>query len=300
MKKIRPKSSKKKAKSKTPQKFWWETSLFHVGNKDAVQSALFKLGSTGLTEEAESLIAYFEPEQFADPDKLAELLHHATQCRVEIKKIPAQDWESEWKKNFKPRKISKRFVVRPSWEKYTKKKNELILVIDPKMSFGTGTHETTQLVIQLMESHFVKGNVLDIGTGTGILAIAASKLGGKKIYAFDVDENSYENASENFRRNRCEKKISMFHGAIDRKPKSWPEKFDMILANIQKSVILDMLETIRLLMAHRGVLLVSGILTSEDPILREEFERHGFKLIESKQDGEWVAYALTHEPGLYV
>ncbi len=301
MKKNRSKSSKRITKPKPSQKFWWEASLYQVGNKDAVQSVLFKLGSTGLMEETDRLISYFEPASYSDADTLAALLHGSTQCRVEIRKIPAQDWESEWKKNFKPRKISKRFVVRPSWEKYTKKKNEFVLIIDPKMSFGTGTHETTQLVIQLMERSVIrKGNVLDIGTGTGILAVAAAKLGGKRIFAFDVDENSYENAVENVRRNRCEKKVELFCGPMEHKPGTWPEKYDTILANIQKSVIIEMLEPIRLLLSHKGTLIVSGILTSEDTVMREEFLRHGFKMIASKADGEWIAYLLTHEPGLYI
>lgn len=292
IKKNKKKLFKKITKKKTVEAFWWEAALYEVANKAAVQSALFKLGTTGLVEESDRLVAYFEPRAYPNSKRLAELLHAETQCRVEITQIPAQDWESEWKKNFKPRKISKKFVVRPSWEKYKKKKNEQVLIIDPKMSFGTGTHETTQLVIRLMENTVKKGMVLDIGTGTGILAIAAAKLGCKKIYAFDVDENSYENAVENIRRNRCGSRIEVLQGRVEQLPVSWPKKFDVILANIQKNVILEILGTIRDLLSHKGILFVSGILTIEDEGMRRAFADHGLKLTESKQEGEWVAYAL--------
>ena len=300
MKKKQKKYFKKNTKKKTTEAFWWEAALYEVANKAAVQSALFKLGTTGLVEESDRLVAYFEPKNYPNSEKLAELLHSDTQCRVDIKKIPAQDWESEWKKNFKPRKISKKFVVRPSWEKYKKKKNEQVLIIDPKMSFGTGTHETTQLVIRLMESRVKTGLVLDIGTGTGILAIAAAKLGCKKIYAFDVDENSYENAIENIKRNRCSSRIDVLQSRVEQLPSSWPKKFDVILANIQKNVILEILNTVRDLLSHKGILFVSGILTNVDESLRQAFADHGLKLTESKKEGEWVAYTLMHEPFLYI
>lgn len=297
------KENKKKIPKKTPktkQPFWWEAALYGVSNQGAVRDALFKLGSTGLLEEEDRLIAYFEPAQYKLSGKLEELLHHATQCRIVIKKIPARDWESEWKKNFKPRKVSKRFVVRPSWEKYNKKKNELVLVIDPKMSFGTGTHETTQLVLRLMERYNRKGPALDIGTGTGILAIAAAKLGIKKIYALDVDVSSFENALENISRNRCAGRIKVLQGDIKQLPNDWPQKYTMIVANIQKNVILEMLDTLRSLLSHDGQLLISGILTTEDDSMRPAFAHHGLKINESKQDGEWTAYALTHDSSLYV
>lgn len=296
MKKIKKKFPQKKQKKKTPELFWWEALLTGVSNREAVQDALFRLGTTGLVDGANGLTAYFEPSRFPKADALAELLRTNTQCRIEIKKIPAQDWESEWKKNFKPKKISKHFIVRPSWEKYKKKKNEIVLIIDPKMSFGTGTHETTQLMTRLMEKHLSKGAILDIGTGTGILAIAAAKLGCKKIYALDVDEHSYENALENIRRNRCGSRIEVLQTEVGKRPSSWPDKYETILANIQKNVILELLDSIRRLLSPRGVLLVSGILTDEDENMRRAFTDHRFKIIEFLQDGEWVAYALTqHE-----
>ena len=292
IRKNKKKLSKKITKKKTIEAFWWEAVLYEAANKAAVQSALFKLGTTGIVEEPDRLVAYFEPRAYLNLKKLAELLHAETKCRVVINKIPAQNWESEWKKNFKPRKISKKFIVRPSWEKYKKKKNERVLIIDPKMSFGTGTHETTQLVIQLMERQAKRGTALDIGTGTGILAITAAKLGCKKIYAFDVDENSYENAIENIRRNRCSSRIEVLQGRVETLPSSWPKKFDVILANIQKNVILEILGTIRDLLSHNGMLFVSGILSNEDESMRQAFADHGLKLTESKQEGEWIAYAL--------
>jgi len=154
--------------------------------------------------------------------------------------------------------------------------------------------------LQLMERHIKKGNVLDIGTGTGILAIAAAKLGCRKIFAFDVDENSYENAVENITRNRCSRRIEVLQGNIQQLPPSWPKKYDTVLANIQKNVILEILDTIRSLLSYGGILIISGILANEDESMRHAFANHGLKLIESKHDGEWVAYTLTHDILIYV
>jgi exopolyphosphatase/guanosine-5'-triphosphate,3'-diphosphate pyrophosphatase len=283
---------KKKFNAKT---FWWQVDIAHFQNIDIVSETLFRLGSTGLTEDGDRLSAYFTQGQFENEAALMRILKDEIGLSVslEIKKIPAQDWETEWKKHFKPKKISKRFVIRPSWERYRRKGKEIELIIDPKMSFGTGTHETTRLVLQLLENRVLpSATVLDIGTGTGILAIAAAKLGARRVFAFDVDENSYANAPENIRRNRCADKIKVSLCPITELPKSWPRKYDVILANIQRSVIAEMMADMTARLDANGVMILSGILITEDEVMRDEFQQHQLLVQQTKSAGEWTAYVV--------
>ncbi len=260
-----------------------------------VSESLFRLGSTGLVEEPDRLTAYFPKQQFQNELELARVLKDEIGLNIllEINRIPARDWGTEWKKYFKPKKISRRFVVRPSWEKYRTKKNEIALIIDPKMSFGTGTHETTQLVLKILEDHSLsKMKVLDIGTGTGILAVAAAKLGSKNIFAFDSDEQAYHNALENIRRNRCSDKIKVAVRTFPAFPKSWPKKYDWILANIQGSVIADMLEAMAARLEENGSMIISGIQSDEDDAMWHEFRRRHL-LVEDRQSAKaWTAYRV--------
>ncbi|MBX7153162.1 50S ribosomal protein L11 methyltransferase [bacterium] len=274
--------------------FWWQLVLHQVNQ--SVSEKLFKLGSTGLMEEYPNLTAYFPSGQFENPDKAVEAIHAAlgAAVHVTVSQIPTRDWGSEWKKYFKPTKVGNRFVIRPSWETYKRKKNERVLIIDPKMSFGTGTHESTRLVLQMMEKYVrSRAVVLDAGTGTGILAIAAVKLKAAKVFGFDIDEHSSENARENIRRNRCTGKISVIQSTLDQLPKKWPKRFDLILANIQRSVITAMLDDLTAKLKSGGLIIVSGILTTEIESMLSVFHDAGLSVVDQRIDGEWVVFVLT-------
>lgn len=274
--------------------FWWQLVLHRVNQ--SVSEKLFKLGSTGLMEDYPNLTAYFPSAHFKNAHDAEHAIHTilGSSVRVSVAQIPAQDWGSEWKKYFKPTKVGERFVIRPSWEIYKRKKNELILIIDPKMSFGTGTHESTRLVLRMMEKYVrPQAIVLDAGTGTGILAIAAIKLKAAKVYGFDIDEHSSENARENIRHNRCSDKISVVQSALETLPKKWPKKFNLILANIQRSVITSMLDGLTAKLKRGGLLMVSGILTSEIELMASVFQAGGLSVVDRRIDGEWVAFVLT-------
>lgn len=275
--------------------FWWQVELSGYSNAEAIQSALFKLGSRGTQDLSDHVIAYFESEDFKSSKGIVGSLGKALGPRIKITvhKLPAQDWESGWKKYFKPRRISKRVVVRPSWEKYKKKKKEIVVVIDPKMSFGTGTHETTQLVLKSMEKILRKKEVvMDIGTGTGILAIAAAKLGAGKVFALDNDEDSFINAKENVAVNKAAGKIKIAHTTLDRLPKRWPKKVDLMLANIQRSIIEPMLKTMKEHLRAQGRIILSGLLVEEDAQVFTMIERSGLIVKKSFRDGEWMCYIV--------
>lgn len=296
---MQPKKKKSRSSTRTKKKkdFWWEVDLGHIVNLEATQALLFELGSTGSIETATGLTAYFQPADYSSEKtlhaKLAPRLGPGT--TIHIRPMAAQDWESEWKKNFKPRRVGKHFIVRPSWEKYKRKPKDIILVIDPKMSFGTGTHETTQLVLGFIESFPVKNKILlDVGSGTGILAIAAAKSGARAVYGFDVDTNAFENAEENIRRNRVSARVKTGLTTIETLPPKWPERYDIILANIQRAVfeMPGFMENLNQKMKPAGMMILSGILAIEDERMRMLFSEHNLHVSEFRADGEWVAYVL--------
>lgn len=244
-------------------------------------------------ENGGRMIAYFDPARFGDEPALHRVLQPFSGNRYTIEKLPVSDWGSEWKKHFKPLRASRRIVIRPSWEKYEPKRGDKVVIIDPKMAFGTGTHETTQLVLEIIDENMSRGvRVLDVGTGSGILAIAAVKFGARSVVAVDVDAESMDNADENIRRNRVASKIRCVHGTMTDLKKSDRRPYDWILANIQRSVIIDLLDEFHPLLKSRGTLIVSGILTEEDAAMRRAFEDHRLTVEAFRKKGEWMAYQL--------
>lgn len=282
-------------KTKRPRTFWWHVRITGSLNTEKLSPVLFALRATGLVEEPSALSAYFEGPAFDSGDEIQSVLSDRLDpsLAVAITRIPVEDWDTAWKKNFKPIRASRRIVVRPSWETYRRKKNDIVVIIDPKMSFGTGTHESTRLALQLSEKYVARGmRVLDIGTGTGILAIAAAKLGARRVYACDVEEPSIHNARENFRRNRCREKMSLKLGSLAHLPKTWPATYSVILANIQRTVIVDLLPAICARLAPGGMLITAGLLKEETETMRRAFQTHGLLEKTMRTDGEWAAFAL--------
>jgi ribosomal protein L11 methyltransferase len=166
------------------------------------------------------------------------------------------------------------------------------MTIDPKMSFGTGHHETTRLVARLLERHVSQGaTVLDIGTGTGILAIAAIRLGGRSATGIDTDEWSFHNAMENIRLNHVEEEVSVFQCSLPDLP-PFPG-YDIVMANIQRNVILPLLPEMKLRLLPDGKILLSGLLQEEEQETVDALHTHGFRVIEELQEHEWIAIAAS-------
>ncbi|MCK4824407.1 50S ribosomal protein L11 methyltransferase, partial [bacterium] len=161
----------------------------------------------------------------------------------EFNTIPAQDWNSQWRKNFKPIKVTSRIIVKPPWEKCNCSGNQVVVDIMPRMAFGTGTHETTQLCLALLEIYMKPGEaVLDIGTGSGILAITAAKLGACCVLAVDTDEHAVENARENVVQNGVEGRVEVLKGTVD---SIVSRTFDLILANINRNILTTLLPKLK-------------------------------------------------------
>lgn len=202
-----------------------------------------------------------------------------------------QNWNARWERSAGIVEATGRIIIKPSWKKLrAKDRGKIILNIDPKMSFGTGHHETTRLCLSLLEQ-FIRpdSTVLDFGSGTGILSIAAVKLGARSALAIDIDEWALENAKENIRRNRVNSRIHVRRGGIERIPK---RQFDLILANIDLPTLRTTLRKILTTLKAEGALIVSGLLTSDLSDFLDLLPRRGIVPVEVISENEWAAIAL--------
>jgi len=210
--------------------------------------------------------------------------------RIEIEMLEDQNWNKLWEKSRVVIKVSERIVIKPTFKNYTAKKNEIVLTIDPKMSFGTGEHQTTKLMIRLLEKFVKTGmKVLDVGSGTGILAITSVKLGAEKVVAVDFDEICLENCKENCILNDVENSVEIVTGEIDDVK---GKDFDLILANIQKNVLLEIAQKIKAKLNQNGIVILSGLLESDREPIEKKYHSLGFKTELVEAMNEWIAIVL--------
>jgi ribosomal protein L11 methyltransferase len=259
------------------------TFNFNEENFELLSSMLFDAGCTGIEDKsATERYVYFEEKNL---DTALTILT-AHDIKPDVEKIEDKDWDAEWRKNMKPIKITDRFTVTPTWLADTVPEENRI-IMDPKMTFGSGHHETTRLCARFIEK-YSKGvkSLLDAGTGTAILAIAAEKLGIEKIVAFDNDPETRENTVENLMLNNS-KKIDYFTGTLD--TISEKSKFDLISANIISSVLYDLMPLFKRTLNPTGKIIFSGILVHEQEEFRKKLTQNNFHLVEEATDKEWYA-----------
>ncbi len=237
------------------------------------------------------LKAYISVEKF-DPEQLEGIfqqLKSMGEIEFEQKLIKDENWNEKWESNFNPVLIAKKIWVGAPF--HTPDKNtDYQLIIEPKMSFGTAHHQTTALMMEwLLAIDLNDKNVLDMGTGTGILAIMAEKLGAKSIYAIDNDPWSFENSKENIERNDCQK-VKTYLGNIVDVP---TEKYDLIIANINRNILLKHIEGYAQRMTSNGDLLLSGFYQDDISIIEKEAQKHGLKMQAHLEKDRWVAVRFT-------
>lgn len=200
------------------------------------------------------------------------------------------DWNENWKKYFHPIEVGKKLAVVPSWEKYENVDNRTVLSIDPGAAFGTGTHATTSLCLNIMQDYINEDtDMLDIGCGSGILAIASVLLGAKKAVGVDIDAQSVKTAKENAEINKIAEKTTFFEGDLAEKVEG---KYNLVCANIVADVIIKLLPDAVRFLSDDGVLIVSGIIDIRKDDVLEAVAKCGFKVIREEYKENWCAFVL--------
>lgn len=201
------------------------------------------------------------------------------------------DWNENWKKYFHVSEIGEKLVIVPSWEEYENNQGRTVLNIDPGAAFGTGTHATTSLCLTLLEKHINNGvKMLDIGTGSGILAIASTLLGAESAIGVDIDAQSVKTAKENAEINNVQEKCEFLVGDLADKISG---KFKVICANIVADVIIKLFDNVADFMENDGVLIISGIIDLRKDDVLNSAAAHGFNIIEENYKDNWCAFTLT-------
>ena len=210
---------------------------------------------------------------------------------VEMSVCDDSGWKDKWKEYFKPAKVGKTIVVKPTWEEYEAKPGEKVLEIDPGMAFGTGTHETTSLCIKMMEDYMKPGDkVLDVGCGSGILSIAGALLGAEKVLGIEIDPEAVEIASENIALNHVEDIASARYGDLT---KGVDFKADIVVANLMADLVIMLSRDAANHMLPGGVYISSGILDEKVVPVVDAMRGLGFRILEVRQDGMWCAVAAA-------
>lgn len=212
---------------------------------------------------------------------------------MDMKSVADEDWSENWKKYYKPFRIGSRLVVKPTWEPYAVKPGDLVIELDPGMAFGTGTHETTNMCMQLLEKHLQDGmRVMDVGTGSGILAIAAAKLGAKDVLAIDIDPDAVKVARENVALNAVDGHVRVVVGDLC-KGEAMP--CELAVANIVADAICMLAGPLTRHLQRNGLLICSGIIREREQDVLLAAKKAGYAVYDRIEKGEWVALALRNE-----
>ena len=235
---------------------------------------------------------------FAEEDNIEDVLEYVNErltelkemgidlgeAKVEHEKMHEEDWANTWKQYYKPSKVGEKIVVKPIWEEYEAKDGELVVDLDPGMAFGTGTHETTRMCIQALERYVKEeSTVFDVGCGSGILAIAAAKLGAKLAVGVDLDPVAVESSIENVGYNNLNN-IEILHGNL---VEVIDGKADIVVANILAEIICILTDDVKRVLKDGGVFITSGIIHDRVDMICEKLEATGFEVVEKNRDGEW-------------
>jgi ribosomal protein L11 methyltransferase len=271
--------------------------------REAIEYGLMEAGAQGTETKdfGSNLIVsgYFDQDPEMESVRIALIdalriyaLEAVSLIDLKIREVPERDWLAEWKKDWHPVEVG-RFIITPPWKSEPgavatgSSRDRIVIQIEPGMAFGTGTHETTRLCLKAIEKHFHGGSFLDVGTGTGILAMAAAKLFPEaRIEALDTDPEAVEIARENARLNGVADRINFREGSVEEQTSS----ADLVCANLTAPVIIELLPL--LLGATCGRLVLSGILTEQSELVQSRLLELGVDAFENESDGEWIALVV--------
>lgn len=260
---------------------------------DILSGLLWQLNITGIDEREHSLSVFVTEDSNVNEVVLKKHLDNIKSQEIiksysiDFEEFEDKNWNEIWEMSREVIRVSDRIVIKPTFKDYKQNENEIVLTIDPKMSFGTGEHESTKLVLQLLESN-IKGrqSVLDVGSGTGILSIAAIKLGADYAVAVDNDHQCQENCVENCLLNNVSEQVEIIEGNIDGVNKN---EFDLVVANVQKKILINIAEKIKSKIKIGGKTILSGLLLKDETEIEEKYMSLGFHKMEVKYLNEWLA-----------
>ncbi|BEP29684.1 50S ribosomal protein L11 methyltransferase [Helicovermis profundi] len=238
---------------------------------------------------------YFETDDIEDilsiiKEKVDSLKNEGIDCHIDevsAEVVKDTDWANEWKKYYETFKIGENIVIKPSWEEYNSKKDEIVIEIDPGGAFGSGTHETTSMCVEFIEEYIKENSfVFDIGCGSGILGISAAKLGAKKVIAGDIDSEAVRTTTENVRINNLENIVEVKEGDLMEVVKG---KADIVVANIIAEVIAMLSVNIHKFLNKDSVFIASGIINGKLDMVLSALKENGLVVLDTKTVGEWSA-----------
>lgn len=276
---------------------WYETPLNDIPEGQAIIKGYFA---------EESDIAAIEQELRPRIEELSEFDIDTGDYAISCVIVDEEDWANAWKQYFKPIRVSERLTIKPTWEEYTASPGEQIIELDPGMAFGTGTHPTTALCLRTLES-VIRGDeeVIDVGTGSGILAIGAIRLGARRVLALDLDPVAVSSATENVRLNGLDADIqvglsdllgvlrnSEVQGAAEL-PIHVTVPVDLIVANILAEIILLFVDDVYAALKPGGTYIASGIYKNKEADVDAGLQAAGFRIIDRQRDQDWIAFVAV-------
>ena len=261
-------------------------------NSEILSSILWEYDISGLNEEV-NCMKVFTSNLALSTDELSKGLRKLKDEKlifsftIEENILEEKNWNLEWEQSINVIEVTDKIVIKPTFREYVEKPGQLVLTIDPKMSFGTGEHQTTKLVLMLLEKYVTEGiRILDVGSGTGVLAICALKLGASHANAIDIDEWCLDNAIENAQLNNVSDLIAVRQGEIKDITES---EFDIVVANIQKNILQEICSQIVSRTKAGGTVILSGLLTNDESDIKTAFTVHGLQYKETITLDPWIA-----------
>ena len=300
---------------KTKKPLWRISVTTSIEAEDAVSELLGGLSGAAAAayfnlETGVSTVSIFcdrKPDAKKITAAIAAGLKNISECGLkigagssEIAKVKREDWAESWKRHFHPLEIGAALLVKPSWIKQRPQKGQAVVILDPGLSFGTGQHPTTsfclhQIVATVGDYQNRRSqsaatlSFLDIGTGSGILAISAAKLGFQTVHAFDFDPESVRVAKENTRKNRVDAKIKLTRGDVTKLPLKPARQYDLVCANLISNLLIAEKRRIVKRLKPNGTLVLAGILAVEFGEVQVAFEKLGLKLVAKRVENEWCS-----------
>lgn len=238
--------------------------------------------------QGDPYVSFYLREDEDDPAAMA----IAREYPFTVTRVDDEDWLHKWEEFFVPAKITPRFVVRPAWRDYDAKEGEEVIAIDPGLAFGTGTHATTFLTLRLMEKYCESGwDVLDVGSGSGILSVGAVKLGARRVYAIDLFEDAVESTKKNAALNGCADSIEAFQADLT---KGLDLRADLVCANLMADLVMELSKDVAKHLKNRCIYISSGILDEKEEEVSQAIRDAGFEIAEVLHADGWCAICARY------